>query len=382
MKKLKIAFLWHQHQPYYRWEDEFFLPWVRFHGIKDYFDLPALIAEYPNLKQTFNFAPSLMLQIDEYISGNVKDKVQILTTIPAALLNNEQKHNILSQFFVCNLENLIKPNRRYYELFLKAKESKNDISIFTEYDWRDLQVWYNLAWVGEISKKREKIAYLINKMENYSEDDKSVLFAEQNKILKQISEIMNKLKSNGQIDISCSPEFHPILPLLIDTNSALDAMPNLDLQGLQFNYPNDAIAQIKRGKKVYKYTFGDCLIGIWPSEGSVSNKTLDIVIDEDFQWAATDEHILKNTAKEQFYDTLKFFPQRYKSKNGKELTLLFRDHFLSDRIGFVYSNWHPQRAADEFCSHLRSIKNEIIRVHSEDSLDYAVVTVILDGENC
>ncbi|HOK15367.1 MAG TPA: glycoside hydrolase family 57, partial [Candidatus Kapabacteria bacterium] len=212
MKPLRVAFLWHQHQPYYRWENEFILPWVRMHAVKDYYDLPCLLKSYPNLKQTFNFAPSLMLQIDEYLSGKVKDRVQILTEkSPSALTENDKKE-ILKQFFVINYENLIKPHKRYLELYQK-KQSGED---FSEEDFLDLQVWYNLAWVGEISKKDEKIQSLIAKNRNFTEEDKRYVLEYHQKVMAKVSPLMKELMERGQVEISCSPEYHPILPLLID----------------------------------------------------------------------------------------------------------------------------------------------------------------------
>lgn len=383
MKPLKIAFLWHQHQPYYKWDDEFILPWVRMHGVKDYYDLPCLIKDFPKIKQTFNFAPSLMIQIDEYISGKVKDKVQVLTEINAASLNDQDKKAILKQFFVCNLDNLIKPSERYYELYLKNEQSNSDINAFDTQDFLDLQVWYNLAWVGEVSKRDERITKLIAKDKYFNEEDKHYVLDYHLSVLAKISDIMNELARSGQIEISCSPEFHPILPIVIDSRSALEAMPWLDLSDVFYQYPEDAEAQINQGIDIYQKTFGDLPSGVWPSEGSLSDATCDMLAKANIQWVATDEQMLKETAKDDFFDTLKFFPQIYRNdRENLEIKLLFRDHFLSDRIGFVYSNWNAADAANEFCSHLDSIRNEIIRLHGEDALDFAVVTVILDGENC
>ncbi|HPU24024.1 MAG TPA: glycoside hydrolase family 57 protein [Candidatus Kapabacteria bacterium] len=379
MKPLRVAFLWHQHQPYYRWENEFILPWVRMHAVKDYYDLPCLLKSYPNLKQTFNFAPSLMLQIDEYLSGKVKDRVQILTEkSPSALTENDKKE-ILKQFFVINYENLIKPHKRYLELYQK-KQSGED---FSEEDFLDLQVWYNLAWVGEISKKDEKIQSLIAKNRNFTEEDKRYVLEYHQKVMAKVSPLMKELMERGQVEISCSPEYHPILPLLIDARSALEAMPWLDLSELDFRYPEDAQAQIERGINIYKEKFGTMPAGVWPSEGSLSDATCDMLAEQNIRWAATDEQMLKETAGNSFYDTMKFFTQVYRNdEKNQELRLLFRDRFLSDRIGFVYSNWDAKEAADEFCSHLDSIRNEIVRLYGEDALDFAAVTVILDGENC
>ncbi len=352
------------------------------HGVKDYYDLPYLLKSYPKIKQTFNFAPSLMIQIDEYVSGKVKDRVQILSEKPASALSKAEKQEILNQFFICNLDNLIKPSPRYFELYQKYS-SGADADKFSTQEMLDLQVWYNLSWIGEVSKQDKKISELIQLDRNFSESDKKYILDYHLQVLGKISDIMNELKNSGQIEISCSPEYHPILPILIDSHAALEAMPWLDLSNVQFRYPEDAESQIARGINVYRQTFGALPSGIWASEGSLSDATCDMLAKFNIKWTATDEQILKETAQGDFYDTLKFFPQIYHNhQKNCEIKLLFRDHFLSDRIGFVYSNWDAEESAKEFCSHLESIRNEIIRVHGEEALDYAAVTVILDGENC
>lgn len=52
----------------------------------------------------------------------------------------------------------------------------------------------------------------------------------------------------------------------------------------------------------------------------------------------------------------------------------FRDHQLSDLVGFTYSQWDPNRAAMDFCNRLLSIKSHI-------GGDQRVIPIILDGEN-
>lgn len=163
MKRLKIAFLWHQHQPYYKIENEFVLPWVLFHGTKDYFDIPEVLKEFPKIKQTFNFAPSLNIQLEEYISKKTVDVVQKLTLKKADELSKEDKELILKYFFSANFHNMIFPNKRYYELYQKAKANNYNLNTFSTNEWRDLQVWFNLSWFGYFSSQRKLIKELKDK---------------------------------------------------------------------------------------------------------------------------------------------------------------------------------------------------------------------------
>ena len=381
MKKLKIAILWHQHQPYYKYKNEFLLPWVRLHGVKDYYDLPALMNDYPNVKQTINLAPSLMMQIDDYVNNITSDKVQRLTRIPAKHLTDKDKIEILDSFFIINYDNLLKPNERYQELFNVCNDKQNALEQMQSRDWLDLQVWYSLAWLGQISKTFPFPKRLFKKQKDFTEEEKLLLLDFHNEILNKIAKEMRALKQLGQIDISCSPLHHPILPLLCDSNSALEAMPSATMPAPIYKYPEDAKTQIKDGINYYKKLFECKPKGMWPSEGAVSNQALELIAAEGIQWIATDEGILEATMGENYKHIYKYFPHEINTQQGT-ITMFCRDHNLSDKIGFIYSNWYGYDAACNFREELFAIRNKIINELGEDALDSAVVPIILDGENC
>ncbi|MBM2816250.1 MAG: glycoside hydrolase, family 57 [Ignavibacteria bacterium] len=381
MKPLKVAILWHFHQPYYKKGNEFILPWARFHGVKDYLDLPLLSHEFPALKHTINIVPSLQMQLDAYINGTVEDKVQRLTRIPAAQLGDEDKKIIKKEFFYCNTENMILPYQRYRELFEVVTKSGEEMPNFATQDWLDLQVWYNLTWFGILSRNNPAIKRLFDKGKNFTEAEKYSTLELHKQVLSQISSQLKILKSLDQVEISCSPMYHPILPLLCDTSSHLEAMPGAALPNPGFMYPEDAEQHIKNSIDFIKKSFDVTPNGFWPSEGSISDEVLNLFIKNGIRWAATDEEILQASTKETYHFTDKYFPHKYSSKSG-DVILFFRDHTLSDAIGFVYSRWQPFDAAADFCTRLRSIRTQLIEKYGEDCLEHAVVPVILDGENC
>lgn len=376
---LKIAFLWHNHQPYYAMDGKFLLPWVRFHSIKDYRDLPLLFKEYPKIKHNINIVPSLFLQIQQYINHQKVDRVQELTLINADNLNDDEKREILFQFFVCNEEHLIKPYPRYYELYQKSR-NENALESFTIQDFRDLQVWYNLCWFGNFARNEEPISQLFSKGSNFTEEDKVLCLEHQLKIMSEILPLLNEMQNNQQIEISTTPFYHPIIPLLIDTNSALEAKPDNPKLEQPFQFPEDADLQIKKAIEFYKNTFGSNPIGVWPSEGSVSNDALTYFAQNQFQWAATDEAIL--FASENSTTGLeKYFPRKYHNEKC-EITLFFRDHGLSDKIGFDYQNWNHVDAVNDLISNLQNIRNAIFQNYGDEGIHNAIVPIILDGENC
>lgn len=377
---LRVAFLWHNHQPYYEKDGEFILPWVRLHAVKDYLDIPMILNEFPDIKQNYNIVPSLMIQIDDYINNNKFDLIQKLTLIEAANLSMEEKEQILKLFFLCNENNMIYPYPRYKELFDKSK-NKNAILLFNDQDWIDLQVWYNLTWIGQYGRDLPFLKRLFNKGKNFTEQEKLILIDCHNELMSRIIRNFQRLVGLGQVEISVSPFYHPILPLVIDSEAAKEANPDNQPIYPRYNFPDDANLHIAKAIKYFKKTFDYKPYGIWPSEGSISNETIKMIAKYGIKWIASDEQVMFNSDTSSHNSLLKYFPRKYVN-DGTEITIFFRDHNLSDKIGFVYSNWNAHDAARDFVSNLLSIRNNIYSHYGDAGLKNAVVTIILDGENC
>lgn len=376
---LRIAFLWHNHQPYYEKDGEFILPWLRFHAVKDYSDLFRLLDEFPNINQTLNIVPSVFLQIEEYLTKGTKDIVQKLTLIPAEKLTKQEKQKILDLFFICNENNLIRPNWRYYQLY-EIYLQDSALEKYSIQDWLDLQVWYNLAWLGEYSKSVGLGKRLYNKGYNFTEIEKVSLLELHDEIMASIIPLYKRLHSFGQLELSTTPFYHPILPLLINSEIAKEANPgNLSVEPV-YIFPEDAVRQIELAIEAFEGNFNHIPNGFWPAEGSISDDTISIFIDKKIQWLATDELVLK--ASESLQTGLeKYFPRKFSNSRG-DIVIFFRDNILSDKIGFQYSNWLPEDAVSNFINSLTEIRNSIIQTYGEESLKFAVVPIILDGENC
>lgn len=382
MKPISLAILWHQHQPYYKKESEFILPWVRLHGVKDYVDLPLLIKEFPLVKQTINLVPSLMLQINEYIQFSTTDTIERLTRKFATELSQQEKREILRLFFLCNVQTMILPYPRYRQLYYQASDQQyNALETFSSQDWLDLQCWYNLTWIGQISRLDPKIQHLFANGSQFSETDKVDILNKHTEILASILPILQELSTSKQIEISVTPMYHPILPLVIDTNSYLESTPEGTLPEQRFAYPQDALWHLREAYSYYTSCFNQSPSGCWPPEGSLSTDAINSIKQVGFQWTATDEQVLYQTIGNQPAPCQHYFPHSLQTTTGT-ISVFFRDHTLSDTIGFLYSSWNAEDAANDFIDRILRIRNEIIHHFGEDALDEAVLSVILDGENC
>lgn len=392
MKQLNIAFLWHMHQPLYKdpFTEEYVLPWVRLHGTKDYYDMAAMLEKFPSIHQTFNLVPSLIEQINDYADGGASDKFLNLTSKPASDLTADDKRFIMRNFFLANWENMIRPFHGYWELLKKRgfyhdeEGMESAIRYFSEQDFLDLQVLFNLAWIDPSIREGDGfLKGLAEKGRGFTEAEKEKLIAKQRDIIKQILPKYRELEEKGNIEISTSPYYHPILPLLCDSHSAKIAMPGIDLPQKRFICPEDAAEQVKRGIKLHEQTFGKKPKGMWPSEGSVSEKIIPIVANEGVSWIATDEAILANSLKISIkrdstghcLDPEILYKPYYAASDGKKVSIVFRDHVLSDLIGFVYATWNAEKAAEDFI-------NRLVKIHSSlKNPEGYLVSIILDGEN-
>lgn len=380
---LNLAFLWHMHQPYYkRLKDNIYqMPWVRLHGLKDYYDMVEILNHYPSIRQTFNLVPSLIEQLIDYAEKDAYDLHLYLTQKEASQLSPEEKQQILSTFFNGNLKTMISPHFRFYQLWEKrGRDVRTASSRYSNQDFLDLQIWSNLTWVDPVFKADPEIAYFFKKGENFTEDDKKILISKQREILKKILPEYKKLKEKGQIEICFSPYFHPIMPLILDTRSAKSATPEIQLPQREFSYPEDLEVQIEKGIQLYKSVFESDPLGLWPPEGAVSESIFPLLSKYGLKWIATDQQILLlslpvSKKEKPLFPLAWFFPYRLKEW---DTAILFRDHFLSDLIGFVYREWEPREAASDFLKNLHDIREKM----GEENLSRSLVSVILDGENC
>jgi alpha-amylase/alpha-mannosidase (GH57 family) len=388
MNRIHLVVLWHMHQPQYRDPEtgRYVLPWTRLHALKDYYGMVEMLREFPEFHATFNIVPGLGIQLEEYGSGKFNEPWFSLAFKNAEELTREDKAEILSRAFQVNHEHLMSRWPRFVELYDWSRPAGGAQALvtFTPRDWRDLQLLSQLAWIEESwFQKDEVVSRLAAKGKDYAEQDKAALKQKQQELLRLILPAYRDAASRGQIEISTTPFYHPILPLLCDSDIARVANPSSPLPRRAFRRPEDAREQLQLARQYHERTFGVKPAGLWPSEGSVSDQALSIAAEEGFQWFGTDEGVLGRTLNVGFFrdsydipangDRL-FKPWRVQL-GERSITGLFRDHHLSDLIGFVYSRMEAKAAAADLHSRLRLLGE---KVSSNQPL---TVCLFLDGEN-
>ncbi|MEO7650936.1 MAG: glycoside hydrolase family 57 protein [Bryobacteraceae bacterium] len=381
MPQIYLCFLWHMHQPFYKdlISGEYHLPWTRLHALKDYYGMARILEGFPAIRQTFNLVPSMMVQVDEYAKGIAIDPYLNAALKPAEDLTAAEEAFLLLQSFHADPQRLIYRYPRYGELFDIWQGAHLNVDrarqLYGAQAFRDLQVLSQLTWFDEEFLTIDPgVVELVKKGRGFSLDDQAFIGRKQREILGLVLPEYRKLAATGQIEISTTPYYHPILPLLCDSNIAGISHPGVPLPS-RFRYPEDARKQLDMAHEFVKRDLGTAPVGLWPSEGSVSDEVLGIAADAGFEWAATDNGVLDRTLGRGAGVDEIYRPYIWQ-RDGRSMRMVFRDHFLSDLIGFVYSRMDATQAAEDF---LRRIRENCQGMLSRG--ESPLVPIILDGEN-
>ena len=392
MPALRVIILWHQHQPFYKdlVTGEYRLPWVRLHALKDYYGMVKLLDEFPNVHQTFNLVPSLITQIQDYVAGTAQDPFLKVAAKPAKDLTAAERRFALQYLFQANPVYMIGRYPRYHALWERFRgvgdSAERAEKYFQAQDFTDLQVLSQIAWFDEFFLDDPEIAALVEKGQRFSLEDQAFVIARQRELLGKVLPAHAAAAQQGRIEISTSPFYHPIMPLVCDTNMGAVSTPGLPLPQNRFHHPEDAEEQLRRGLELHQQVFGVRPVGVWPSEGSVSEEVLGVGQSLGVKWMATDEGVLgrslginfardgegrlSTASAEKLYTIHRF------EKGATQMYLVFRDHTISDMVGFVYSGMPPQDAANHLMHNIKQAAQPLIGQGRD-----AVVSIILDGEN-
>ncbi len=387
MSSVRVAFLWHMHQPLYRAPETgmYLMPWVRLHATRAYNDMAAMLERHERIRCTVNFTPVLLEQLEDYARGRANSRRPYLSSRPAADLTLDERQSVLRSFFMVDWEMNVKPVPRYWELLQKRGRDTRQVDLakvaerFTDAEITDLQVLFNLAWMGFAAfEEDEGLRALRAKGYGYSQSDVTYVFEAQQRIFSGIVPRWRRLAERGQVELSSTPYHHPILPLVCDTDSAALALPGVPLPP-RFSWPEDARWQVRAARDSHARRLGQPPQGMWPAEGAVSPQALEVLASEGMRWAASDEGVLLHSLPSDAVRTRSVYrPWRVAAGAGREIAMLFRDRGLSDLIGFTYARTPAKEAAADLVSHLGGVGAAWAQ---ETQSGPATVGVFLDGEN-
>lgn len=395
MQPLHFVLLWHMHQPDYRNYEtgEFMLPWVYLHAMKDYTDMAAHLEAHPSMKAVVNFVPVLLDQLEDYArqfaSGQLKDP--LLRLLAAPDMDRVSASDRLRGFDSCFRSNhvtMMQPYPAYKRLHdmheTLRQRGDAELAYLSGQYLADLLVWYHLAWTGEsVRRNNEIVVRLMTQEKGFSYTDRIELLDVIGELIRGLIPRYRKLAESGQVELSTTPHYHPLAPLLIDFSSTHDSMPGADLPA-EVAYPGGksrVAFHVASAIESHQHRFGTRPGGVWPAEGGVSASLLEILADHGCRWSASGEGVLANSLGKSYGNgslpersRYLYRPYRVEGK-ADSVTCFFRDERLSDMIGFEYSKWFGRDAAEHLVCSLEEIGRNAQPGESP------VVSVILDGEN-
>ncbi len=396
-KKLSVAFVWHMHQPVYKSDKNgiYLMPWVRLRAIKDYLDMLLIMGKFPKLKLNFNLVPMLLASLYDYGFKGAHDIYSRLTIMPVEDLSDDEKEFIINHFFDANYENMVLPNVEYKKLYDKRFNSPNiGIKDFSLQEYSDIMAWFNLIWFDPMFCDNEELAVLFSKKNGeFTLEDREKIIDLQREIIREIVPAYKRFQDEGRIEISTSPYYHPILPVLLDMKDVEAVNSNTTYPNLTSDMTEDAELNIKLALDKFEEIFGKRPNGMWPSEQCVSEKTLQLFKKMGVKWTIADEGVLEQTLKKEFvrdfrgyledpYElchSYRFKPQKmpYFKKN-EYLSILFRDAVIPNLIGFEYPRHDSVKAANDLYDRIKTRQKKL--ESSPDKMH--IVVIAMDGENC
>ncbi|RME24744.1 MAG: hypothetical protein D6806_09140, partial [Deltaproteobacteria bacterium] len=423
-RTLFLNIIWHQHQPLYLEpvRDQLLSPWVRKHATKDYYDMAAMLADYPKVHLNVNLTSVLLQQLITYYLERLgpfvdveNDRVDeegflaawegrtdpwidlLLKDTPDPSTVSETELGLLHKdawSCVSTSDAIMKRFPEYRELRDKPR------STYTREDFLNLKGWFEIAWfdpdflrhavqlpngwvvdLSDVVEERADGTFWLR--QPITEELCNRLVAEEYKIMANVIPVHKQLlyhpdQRTGQIEVLTTPYYHPILPLLVDTDLARQNQPFDPLPEPGFRFPEDASAQVARAVKFYRDIFGISPWGMWPGEGSVAEEVVELFVQNGVRWIATGQEVLGNSSP----GARHWYPYRIDGdsqpgdagSHDDEMAIVFRDTGLSNAIGFRYQGMTPEESVASF---MGDVLAQAPGLGEPDRL----LTVIMDGEN-
>ena len=386
---LDLVFLWHMHQPDYRDHTggDIQLPWTYLHALKDYTDMAAHLERHPGIRCVVNFVPVLLDQIEDYCrqfdSGRFRDPLlRLLATPTLDDLPLSDRRLLLNACFRSHHDTMLTPFPRYQRLYglyrQLAREGDAALAYLSGAYYADLVTWYHLSWTGETERRSQPLlAELMSKGEGYTFGERRALLELIGQTLQRLLPRWRALQQRGQVELSATPDTHPLAPLLLDFACARETLPEAPLPFAQ-TYPGGRSrldAHIAAALARHAERFGAPPAGMWPAEGAISTAVVHQFGQHGCRWIASGEGVLRNSLAAAGIDGTRAAYRPWRLANSTEPVIFFRDERLSDLIGFEYSKWHGRDAAGHFIHELEAIRA------ATPADETAIVAVILDGEN-
>ena len=404
---LNLAIIFHQHQPYYKNQltGMYEMPWVRVHGMTEYVDSPGILAA-TDTKVTYNLVPSLMEQILDYTDNATLD---VHTDIarrawqdggyPNATLlelHTQQFQSFWNSGWIYNVTAedprvgwVFESSQRYSELYGMTRHNLKPATIMDDnllepQEFLDLQVLWHLyqfspAYVQgdyNASHRDEGLISLFQQNGEYTVADLHYVLDAQAAHMANILPMYAELAAEGQVELTTTPYYHPIMPLLMMDGWTFEDGIHVDKSAWEV----DTRHHLTSGMDLFESHMGFRPVGMWPSEEAVSPAMVDPVADVGIEWMVTDEEILSESrdADGNFVD-IEDARNLAMPWQVDDVSVVFRDRVISDRVAWQYGSMTPEAAVSDFIAYVDDVRQQILDAGGDPSEH--LLTVSMDGEN-
>ena len=386
MPQIYLCFLWHMHQPFYKdlSRASTSCPGRACTRSRTTTAWCSMLEEFP--KSAPDLQPGA---VHDGAGGGVRRRRRRATRScelalkPAEDLTEDEREFLLQHSFHADPARMIYRYPRYGELFdaLAARRTESGArNLFGAQEFRDLQVLSQLAWFDEDFQANDRGGARAGSSagRNFTLDDQRRMGEKQREIVGHgAAGLSRSWPRAGQIEISTTPFYHPDPAAalrfqhrrrLASQRAAAAALPlPAGRAPAAANWRANTSSSISAWRPV----------GLWPSEGSVSDEVLR-ARRRDWASSGPPPTAACSPARCGAPSAVDGLYRPYAGgRAASRMQLIFRDHFLSDLIGFVYSKMDAAQAADDF---LHRIRAELPR-HSGQPAATRWCPIILDGEN-
>lgn len=387
-KKLSVAIYWHMHQPVYELDGVFYMPWARLHAVKDYLDMVTILEKFPKLKLNFDVVPALVDDIIQYTELGYDDIHSTISVAPISELDDSEKEYILNNFFNSKYETMVRNYPRYKELSYKRYfEEKTNPNDYSEQEYSDIIALFNLSWIDPSHRdKYDGLHELIDKSENYTLEDRQKIIDIHRQIMKDIIPTYKKYIDEGRVELTTSPYYHPIMPILCDYKTTTKNLPDTENLPMEMNLKEDAHQQVRLAMNRLEEIFGKRPKGFWASEYCLTDGVLKLLAEEGVNWTISDETILSKSIGFEFVRDFKgnledpyYLLKTYNyAQDDSDINIIFRDSHIPSLINFEYCNVDSKIASNDLYNKIKSVQNKLLVSPDENHM----LTIALDGENC
>ena len=180
----------------------------------------TMLNEFPGVRVTFNLVPSLMVPFDAFARRKARDPHLLIGLKPADTLDQAERAFLVANAFHAPVDRVIRPHPRYAELYTRRRQPDS-----LPQDVLDLQVIHKLVWMDPTWCSRDERLRPGGQGDELHRGGQGEASRRGVGAARVSGRILPAAAATGRVELSTSPFYHPILPLLCDSDVTFAPTP-------------------------------------------------------------------------------------------------------------------------------------------------------------